>query len=88
MDSRSRLTRRGSMRWSPGPRSRPGRRPRHDVDLLEGTKLLREWRGVMHEVTVINGAAGLRREKRQLGIWRCPARASGSTSRSPKFWTG
>jgi Protein of unknown function (DUF2924) len=26
---------------------RSGRRPRHDVHLLEGTKLLREWRGVM-----------------------------------------
>jgi len=34
---------------------RSGRRPRHDVHLLEGTKLLREWRGVMHEVTVIDG---------------------------------
>jgi hypothetical protein len=34
---------------------RPGRRPRHDVHLLEGTKLLREWRGVTHEVTVIDG---------------------------------
>jgi hypothetical protein len=33
----------------------PGRRPRQDVHLLEGTKLLREWRGVMHEVTVIDG---------------------------------
>jgi hypothetical protein len=34
---------------------RSGRRPRHDVNLLEGTKLLREWRGVLHEVTVIEG---------------------------------
>ena len=32
-----------------------GRRPRHDVHLLEGTKLLREWRGIMHEVTVVEG---------------------------------
>src|SRR5918994_6527521 len=39
----------------PNGASRPGRRPRHEVDLLEGTKLLREWRGVLHEVTVIDG---------------------------------
>ena len=39
----------------PNGTGRPGRRPRHDVDLLEGTKLLREWRGVTHEVTVIDG---------------------------------
>ena len=39
----------------PNGAGRPGRRPRHDVHLLEGTKLLREWRGVMHEVTVIDG---------------------------------
>src|ERR671919_263176 len=29
----------------PNGAGRPGRRPRHDVHLLEGTKLLREWRG-------------------------------------------
>jgi hypothetical protein len=34
---------------------RAGRRPLYDVHLLEGTKLLREWRGVTHEVTVIDG---------------------------------
>ena len=39
----------------PNGASRPGRRARHDVHLLEGTKLLREWRGVTHEVTVIDG---------------------------------
>jgi hypothetical protein len=39
----------------PNGTGRPGRRPRHDVHLLAGTKLLREWRGVMHEVTVIDG---------------------------------
>jgi hypothetical protein len=39
----------------PNATGRPGRRPRHDVHLLEGTKLLREWRGVTHEVTVIDG---------------------------------
>jgi hypothetical protein len=39
----------------PNGTGRPGRRLRHDVHLLEGTKLLREWRGVMHEVTVIDG---------------------------------
>ena len=35
----------------PNGTGRSGRRPRHDVHLLEGTRLLREWRGVMHEVT-------------------------------------
>jgi hypothetical protein len=35
--------------------SRSGRRSRHDIHLLEGTRLLREWRGVTHEVTVIAG---------------------------------
>src|ERR671918_363769 len=39
----------------PDGAGRPGRRPQHDVHLLEGTKLLREWRTVMHEVTVIDG---------------------------------
>jgi hypothetical protein len=39
----------------PNGAGRSGRRPRHDILLLEGTKLLREWRGVMHEVTVIDG---------------------------------
>jgi Protein of unknown function (DUF2924) len=39
----------------PNGAERPGRRARQDVNLLEGTKLLREWRGVMHEVTVIEG---------------------------------
>ena len=39
----------------PNGAGRSGRRPRHDVHLLEGTKLLREWRGVTHEVTVIDG---------------------------------
>ena len=39
----------------PNGAGRSGRRPRHDIHLLEGTKLLREWRGVTHEVTVIEG---------------------------------
>jgi hypothetical protein len=39
----------------PNGAGRPGRRARQDVNLLEGTKLLREWRGVTHEVTVIDG---------------------------------
>jgi hypothetical protein len=39
----------------PNGTGRSGRRPRHDVHLLEGTKLLREWKGVTHEVTVIEG---------------------------------
>ena len=39
----------------PNGTGRPGRRARQDINLLEGTKLLREWRGVTHEVTVIDG---------------------------------
>ena len=39
----------------PNGAGRPGRRPRQDVHLLEGTRLLREWQGVTHEVTVIEG---------------------------------
>jgi Protein of unknown function (DUF2924) len=39
----------------PNGAGRPGRRARQDVHLLEGTKLLREWRGVAHEVTVVDG---------------------------------
>src|ERR687892_2583628 len=34
---------------------RPGRRPRHDVHLLEGTKLLREWRGGGPQGTGVDG---------------------------------
>ncbi len=37
------------------PAGRSGRRPRHEVNLLEGTKLVREWQGVAHEVMVIEG---------------------------------
>lgn len=37
-----------------GPR-KPGRRPLHDINLLEGTRLVREWNGVLHEATVIAG---------------------------------
>ena len=39
----------------PNGASRSGRRARQEVHLLEGTKLLREWRGRSHEVTVIDG---------------------------------
>jgi hypothetical protein len=39
----------------PNGAGRPGRRARQELNLLDGTKLLREWRGVMHEVTVIEG---------------------------------
>ena len=39
----------------PNGTGRSGRRPRQDVHLLEGTRLLREWRGRPHEVVVIEG---------------------------------
>jgi hypothetical protein len=45
----------------PNGTGRPGRRPRHDVHLLEGTKLLREWRGVTHEVTVYRSLSAVAR---------------------------
>src|SRR5918996_718204 len=41
----------------PNGSGRPGRRPRQDVHLLEGTKLLREWRRVNPPVTGIEGGA-------------------------------
>jgi hypothetical protein len=34
---------------------KPGRRPLHDINLLEGTRLVREWNGTLHHVTVIAG---------------------------------
>jgi hypothetical protein len=34
---------------------KPGRRPLHDMNLLEGTRLVREWNGVLHYVSVIAG---------------------------------
>jgi hypothetical protein len=40
---------------NPNGAARAGRRARQEVNLLEGTRLLREWRGVTHEVTVIDG---------------------------------
>src|SRR5918994_6753819 len=45
----------------PNGAGRPGRRARQEVNLLQGTRLLREWRGVTHEVTVgkrITGPVG------------------------------
>src|ERR687898_1941103 len=41
----------------PNGAGRPGRRPRHDVHLLEGTKLLREWRGGVKRVTGVGGGS-------------------------------
>jgi hypothetical protein len=40
----------------PNGAGRPGRLPRHDVHLLEGTKLLREWRGVTKPTPPLQGA--------------------------------
>ena len=39
----------------PNGSGRPGRRARQDINLLEGTRLIREWRGVTQEATVIDG---------------------------------
>jgi hypothetical protein len=39
----------------PNGAGRSRRRARQEVNLLEGTKLLRDWRGVTQEVTVIDG---------------------------------
>ena len=57
----------------PNGAGRPGRRPRQDVHLLEGTKLLREWRGVEHKVTVL--ADGFEWEGRRYKSLSAVARA-------------
>jgi hypothetical protein len=70
----------------PNGAGRAGRRSRHDVDLLEGTKLLREWRGVMHEVTVIDG--GYEHEGKRYRSLSAVARAITGTQWSGPLFFG
>jgi hypothetical protein len=70
----------------PNGTGRSGRRPRHDVHLLEGTKLLREWRGVMHEVTVIDG--GYEHQGRRYRSLSAVARAITGTQWSGPLFFG
>jgi hypothetical protein len=65
---------------------RPGRRPRHDVHLLEGIRLLREWRGVTHEVTVVDG--GYEHEGKRYRSLSAVARAITGTQWSGPLFFG
>ena len=67
------------------PAGRSGRRPRHEVNLLEGTKLIREWQGVAHEVTVIEG--GFEHQGRRYRSLSAAARSiTGSQWSGPLFF--
>ena len=68
------------------PNGRSGRRPRHDVNLLEGTRLLREWRGVTHEVTEIDG--GFEHQGRRYRSLSAVARAITGTQWSGPLFFG
>jgi Protein of unknown function (DUF2924) len=70
----------------PNGAARPGRRARQDVNLLKGTKLLREWRGVMHEVTVIDG--GYEHQGRRYRSLSAVARAITGTAWSGPLFFG
>jgi hypothetical protein len=63
-----------------------GRRARQEVNLLEGTKLLREWRGVTHEVTVIEG--GYERQGKRYRSLSAVARAITGTQWSGPLFFG
>jgi Protein of unknown function (DUF2924) len=68
------------------PNGRSGRRPRHEVNLLEGTKLIREWQGVAHEVTVIDG--GFEHQGRRYRSLSAVARAITGTQWSGPLFFG
>ena len=70
----------------PNGSGRPGRRARQEVNLLEGTKLLRDWRGVMHEVTVIDG--GYEHQGRRYRSLSAIARAITGTAWSGPLFFG
>jgi Protein of unknown function (DUF2924) len=64
----------------------PGRRPRQEVNLLEGTRLIREWQGVPHEVTVIEG--GFEHQGRRYRSLSAVARAITGTQWSGPLFFG
>jgi hypothetical protein len=68
------------------PNGQPGRRPRQEVHLLEGTRLLREWQGVLHEVTVIEG--GFEHQGRRYKSLSAVARAITGTQWSGPLFFG
>jgi Protein of unknown function (DUF2924) len=68
------------------PNGRSGRRPRHEVNLLEGTKLIREWQGVAHEVMVIEG--GFEHQGRRYRSLSAVARAITGTQWSGPLFFG
>jgi hypothetical protein len=70
----------------PNGGGRSGRRPRQEVNLLEGTKLLREWRGVTHEVTVVEG--GYEHQGRRYRSLSALARAIAGTQWSGPLFFG
>jgi hypothetical protein len=70
----------------PNGGDRPGRRARQEVNLLEGTKLLRDWRGVTHEVTVIDG--GYEHQGRRYRSLSAVARAITGTQWSGPLFFG
>jgi len=70
----------------PNGGGRSGRHPRQEVNLLEGTKLLREWRGVTHEVTVIDG--GYEHQGRRYRSLSAVARAITGTQWSGPLFFG
>jgi Protein of unknown function (DUF2924) len=68
------------------PNGRSGRRPRHEVNLLQGTKLIREWQGVAHEVMVIEG--GFEHQGRRYRSLSAVARAIAGTQWSGPLFFG
>jgi hypothetical protein len=68
------------------PNGRSGRRPRQDVQLMEGTKLVRDWRGVAHEVAVIEG--GFEHQGRRYRSLSAVARAITGTQWSGPLFFG
>jgi hypothetical protein len=63
-----------------------GRPARQDINLLEGTRLLRDWRGVTHEVTVIDG--GYEHQGRRYRSLSAVARAITGTQWSGPLFFG
>jgi hypothetical protein len=70
----------------PNGAGRGGRRPRQDIKLLEGTRLLRAWQGVLHEVTVVD--CGYEHQGRRYRSLSAVARAITSTQWSGPLFFG
>jgi hypothetical protein len=70
----------------PNGAGRPGRRARQEINLLEGTRLLRSFAGVTHEVTVIDG--GYEHQGRRYRSLSAVARAITGTQWSGPLFFG